>query len=95
MQWLLKATPISDLKNNFGMRLVSFQENIDALKYMFVVLGLIFLKKISDRFEAKNQELVAEGDGFKEDKDEYMAEYIFFALKKQDGTSYPPLCTRR
>ena len=39
---------------------------------------MIFLKYISDRFEAKYQELVAEGDGFEEDKDEYTAENIFF-----------------
>lgn len=36
------------------------------------------MKYISDRFEAKYQELVAEGDGFEEDKDEYTAENIFF-----------------
>ena len=38
--------------------------NIDASEYKSVVLGLIFLKYISDRFEAKYDELVAEGDGF-------------------------------
>lgn len=43
-----------------------------------MVLGLIFLKYISDRFEAKYNELVEEGDGFEEDKDEYTAENIFF-----------------
>ena len=37
--------------------------NIDASEYKSVVLGLIFLKYISDRFEEKYQELVAEGDG--------------------------------
>ena len=52
--------------------------NIDASEYKSVVLGLIFLKYISDRFEAKYQELVAEGDGFEEDKDEYTADNIFF-----------------
>ena len=52
--------------------------NIDASEYKSVVLGLIFLKYISDRFEAKYNELVAEGDGFEEDKDEYTAENIFF-----------------
>ena len=36
------------------------------------------MKYISDRFEAKYQELVAECDGFEEDKDEYTAENIFF-----------------
>ena len=52
--------------------------NIDASEYKSVVLGLIFLKYISDRFEAKYQELLAEGDGFEEDIDEYTAENIFF-----------------
>ena len=41
-------------------------------------MGLIFLKYISDRFEAKYKELVEEGDGFEEDIDEYIAENIFF-----------------
>ena len=41
--------------------------NIDASEYKSVVLGLIFLKYISDRFEEKYQELVAEGDGFDAD----------------------------
>lgn len=44
--------------------------NLDASEYKSVVLGLIFLKYISDRFEAKYNELVEEGDGFEEDKDE-------------------------
>ena len=52
--------------------------NMDASEYKGVVLGLIFLKYISDRFEAKYNELVEEGDGFEEDKDEYTAENIFF-----------------
>ena len=52
--------------------------NMDASEYKSVVLGLIFLKYISDRFEAKHNELVEEGDGFEEDKDEYTAENIFF-----------------
>ena len=52
--------------------------NIDASEYKSVVLGLIFLKYISDRFEAKYKELVEEGDGFEEDQDEYTAENIFF-----------------
>lgn len=52
--------------------------NIDASEYKSVVLGLIFLKYISDRFEAKHKELVDEGAGFEEDQDEYAAENIFF-----------------
>ena len=52
--------------------------NLDASEYKSVVLGLIFLKYISDRFEEKYQELVDEGDGFEEDNDEYISEGIFF-----------------
>ena len=52
--------------------------NIDASEYKSVVLGLIFLKYISDRFDEKYQELKDEGDGFEEDVDEYTSEGIFF-----------------
>lgn len=55
--------------------------NIDASEYKNVVLGLIFLKYISDKFEQKHEELVAEGEGFEEDRDEYTAEGIFFVPK--------------
>lgn len=52
--------------------------NIDAAEYKNVVLGLIFLKYISDSFEEKYKELLEESDGFEEDRDEYLAENIFF-----------------
>lgn len=52
--------------------------NLDASEYKSVVLGLIFLKYISDCFEEKYQELLDEGDGFEEDVDEYISEGIFF-----------------
>ncbi len=52
--------------------------NIDASEYKNVVLGLIFLKYISDKFDQRYQELVEEGEGFEEDRDEYAAENIFF-----------------
>lgn len=52
--------------------------NLDASEYKSVVLGLIFLKYISDRFDEKYQALVEEGEGFEEDIDEYTSEGIFF-----------------
>lgn len=55
--------------------------NIDASEYKNVVLGLIFLKYISDKFEQRYQELVEEGDGFEEDRDEYTYLNIFFVPK--------------
>lgn len=60
------------------MQLASFAATSTLRNTSRLFLGLIFLKYISDRFEAKYQELVAEGDGFEEDKDEYTAENIFF-----------------
>ncbi len=58
------------------------RNNIDAAEYKNIFLGLIFLKYISDSFEEKHRELVEEGSGFEEDRDEYTAENIFFVPKK-------------
>ncbi|MDD4135240.1 MAG: class I SAM-dependent DNA methyltransferase [Eubacteriales bacterium] len=52
--------------------------NMDASEYKQVVLGLIFLKYISDRFESKYNALKGGGEGAEEDRDEYIAEGIFF-----------------
>ena len=52
--------------------------NLDASEYKHVVLGLIFLKYISDSFEQRHKELVDEGEGFEEDKDEYTRKGIFY-----------------
>ncbi|MCL2504520.1 MAG: type I restriction-modification system subunit M [Coriobacteriia bacterium] len=52
--------------------------NMDASEYKHVVLGLIFLKYISDRFEERYKTLVDEGGGFEEDRDEYAVDNIFF-----------------
>ena len=52
--------------------------NIQPGDYKDVVLGLIFLKYISDSFEEKFNELVEEGDGFEEDRDAYAEDNIFF-----------------
>jgi type I restriction enzyme M protein len=58
------------------------RKNIDAAEYKHVVLGLIFLKYISDSFEQLFAKLQA-GEGEyasadPEDKDEYTAENVFF-----------------
>ena len=52
--------------------------NIDASEYKNVVLGLIFLKYISDNFDKKHQELVNDGDGFEEERDAYIADNVFW-----------------
>lgn len=56
------------------------RKNIDAAEYKHVVLGLIFLKYISDAFEELYGKLKAEEaqGADPEDKDEYKAENVFF-----------------
>ena len=51
--------------------------NMDAAEYKHVVLGLIFLKYISDKFEERFQELLADDDDV-EDKDAYTEANVFF-----------------
>ena len=46
--------------------------NMDAAEYKHVVLGLIFLKYISDKFEDQYKKLVKEGDGFEEEGRSYL-----------------------
>jgi type I restriction enzyme M protein len=66
---------------------------VDAAEYKHVVLGLIFLKYISDAFEAHRAELeidLRENEGLEgkalerqlEDRDEYTAENVFWVPKK-------------
>ena len=57
------------------------RSNMDAAEYKHVVWGLIFLKYVSDSFEEKYQQLLAEGYGDEEDRDEYLAENIFYVPK--------------
>lgn len=58
------------------------RKNIDAAEYKHIVLGLIFLKYISDAFEEHYNKLKSGKGDYKgadpEDKDEYKAENIFF-----------------
>ena len=54
------------------------RSNMDAAEYKHVVLGLIFLKYISDSFEEKHSELTKEKGADPEDPDEYRAENIFW-----------------
>src|SRR5690242_2643575 len=60
------------------------RNNMDAAEYKHVVLGLIFLKYISDAFEAKHAELTAQKKqgADPEDRDEYRAASIFWVPKE-------------
>jgi type I restriction enzyme M protein len=61
----------------------ALRSNMDAAEYKHVVLGLIFLKYISDAFEEQYAKLDAQrADGADpEDKDEYKADNIFWVPK--------------
>jgi type I restriction enzyme M protein len=62
----------------------ALRNNMDAAEYKHVVLGLIFLKYISDAFEAKHAELEAQKaqGADPEDRDEYRAASIFWVPKE-------------
>ncbi|MCQ2362629.1 MAG: type I restriction-modification system subunit M [Acidaminococcaceae bacterium] len=52
--------------------------HIPAADYRKIIIGLIFLRYISCAFESRYKELVAEGEGFENDKDAYLERHIFF-----------------
>ncbi|MFG6377781.1 MAG: type I restriction-modification system subunit M [Lachnospiraceae bacterium] len=52
--------------------------HIPATEYRKVIVGLIFLRYISNAFEKKYIQLVEEGDGFEDDPDAYIEDNIFF-----------------
>ena len=52
--------------------------SMDAAEYKHVVLGLVFLKYISDAFKERHAAVLSEwGEDAAEDRDEYIAESIF------------------
>ena len=52
--------------------------HIPAAEYRKVIVGLIFLRYISCAFEKRYNALVAEGEGFENDRDAYEMENVFF-----------------
>src|SRR5690606_39438694 len=54
------------------------RSNMDAAEYKHVVLGLIFLKYVSDTFQEKWNELMKIDPDFAEDRDAYYADGVFW-----------------
>lgn len=52
--------------------------HIPAADYRKVIVGLIFLRYISNAFDKQYQKLVKEGEGFEDDYDAYMENNVFF-----------------
>jgi type I restriction enzyme M protein len=75
-----KATNEEPIEKQLWKTADKLRKNIDAAEYKHIVLGLIFLKYISDAFEELYAKLKAdEANGADpEDKDEYKAENVFF-----------------
>ena len=61
------------------------RKNIDADKH--IVLGLVFLKYISDSFDTLHNKLKEKGEDY-EDKDQYLAENIFWVANLQKQKTY-------
>lgn len=76
---------MANKKNTFEQDLFKaadkLRKNIDAAEYKHVVLGLIFLKYISESFTELYNKLKAEEFSDPEDRDEYIAENCFFVPK--------------
>ncbi|KRP85206.1 DNA methyltransferase [Bradyrhizobium pachyrhizi] len=73
------------------------RKNLEPSDYKHVALGLIFLKYISNAFEAKRAALLAEDPAAAEDPDEYLAENVFWVPKEarwshlQDNAKQPTI----
>src|SRR5215210_4863241 len=75
-----KEQPEEALEKKLWKTADRLRKNMDAAEYKHVVLGLIFLKYISDAFEELYQKLVSQkSEGANpEDKNEYTAEKVFY-----------------
>lgn len=67
-----------DLEKTLWAAADKLRNNMDAAEYKHVVLGLIFFKHVSDRFDELYDKLKADPYADVEDKDEYLAENVFY-----------------
>lgn len=79
---MAKGTTAVGFEEKLWQAADKLRSNMDAAEYKHVVLGLIFLKYVSDFFEEKYQQLLSEGYGDEEDRDEYLADNIFYVPKE-------------
>ncbi len=57
------------------------RDKCDPADYKNIVLGLVFLKYVSDKYVAKYKELAKVGDGREEDDDYYISDHVFIVPK--------------
>ena len=70
-----------DLEKTLWATADKLRNNMDAAEYKHIVLGLIFLKYISDSFDELYERLSKDKLSNPEDKDEYLAENVFYVPK--------------
>ena len=78
----MTESELKTLENKLWSAADKMRGAVSVSNYKFIVLGLIFLKYISDSFEDKYKELLEEGEGLEEERDCYIAENIFYVPKK-------------
>ncbi len=69
------------IENELWQAADKLRGHLDAAEYKSVVLGLIFLKYVSDVFEQLRDKIVKEGIDDPEDRDVYLAERTFWVPK--------------
>jgi type I restriction enzyme M protein len=73
---------MTENKNSFEQQLFKaadkLRKNIDAAEYKYVVLGLVFIKYISETFNELYEKLEADEYSDPEERDEYLAENVFY-----------------
>ena len=70
------------IENTLWQAADKLRNNMDAAEYKHVVLGLLFLKYISDAFEEEYERLSQDEWADPEDPDEYLANNIFWVPKE-------------
>ncbi|MFP4877203.1 type I restriction-modification system subunit M [Metamycoplasma hominis] len=58
------------------------RDKCDPVDYKNIVLGLVFLKYVNDKYIAKYKELQKKNDGSENEKDYYIADHVFIVPKK-------------
>ena len=79
-----KSSEHIDFEKELFQSADSLRKNMDAAEYKHVVLGLIFLKYVSDAFEKRHEQLEREKSQGADpnEKDEYKGQKIFWIPEK-------------
>lgn len=78
----MKEEDLKDLEKKLWESADKMRGAVPVSSYKFIILGLIFLKYISDSFEEKYQALIDEGYGLEEDRDAYLMDNVFYVPSK-------------